>query len=385
MTITYFSNFLNHHQANVADELYEKLGADYTFVELCPIYDWLLKGGYSDLSSRPYVLQAWRSPENYRKAERLSLNSGVALFGGPETLKLEVLRAKTGKLTFDVSERWLKHGILNLASPRLLRYFWYYYMVFSKENVYKLCSSAYACGDHYKLHSFKNRCYKWGYFTRVDDFPLETSANFDVSSGETEVHHLMWCARFLRWKHPELPVRLARRLKDRGYKFVLDMYGSGDELKNTKRLVSELDVTDVVHFFGNLPNEEILEQMRRHEIFLFTSDQNEGWGAVLNESMSNACAVVASNMIGSVPFLIENDSNGLIFRSEDLDSLEENVSRMLDDPECRRRIASNAVRTMRNVWSPSNAADSLLRLIADLQAGCDTSITLGPCSKAMPI
>lgn len=384
MTVTYFSNFLNHHQANVADELYEKLGTDYTFVELCPIYDWLLKGGYSDLSSRPYVLQAWRSPENYRKAEDLALNADVALFGGPETLKLEVMRAKTGKLTFDVGERWLKRGLLNLASPRLLRYFWYYYTVFSKENVYKLCSSAYACGDHYKLYSFKNRCYKWGYFTKVEDFPFETSANFDVSSEETEVH-LMWCARFLRWKHPELPVRLAKRLKDKGYKFVFDMYGSGVELENVKRLASELEVTDVLRFQGNLPNDKILEQMRQHEIFLFTSDKNEGWGAVLNESMSNGCAVVASDEIGSVPFLVEDGVNGLVFKSEDLDSLETKVMSLLDNADCRRTIAANAMRTMRTLWSPQNAADNLLRLIDDLQAGRDTSIAVGPCSKALPI
>lgn len=384
MTVTYFSNFLNHHQANVADELYEKLGTDYTFVELCPIYDWLLKGGYSDLSSRPYVLQAWRSPENYRKAEDLALNADVALFGGPETLKLEVMRAKAGKLTFDVGERWLKRGLLNLASPRLLRYFWYYYTVFSKENVYKLCSSAYACGDHYKLYSFKNRCYKWGYFTKVEDFPFETSANFDVSSEETEVH-LMWCARFLRWKHPELPVRLARRLKDKGYKFVFDMYGSGVELENVKRLASELEVTDVLRFQGNLPNDKILEQMRQHEIFLFTSDKNEGWGAVLNESMSNGCAVVASDEIGSVPFLVEDGVNGLVFKSEDLDSLETKVMSLLDNADCRRTIAANAMRTMRTLWSPQNAADNLLRLIDDLQAGRDTSIAVGPCSKALPI
>lgn len=384
MTVTYFSNFLNHHQANVADELYEKLGTDYTFVELCPIYDWLLKGGYSDLSSRPYVLQAWRSSENYRKAEDLALNADVALFGGPETLKLEVMRAKTGKLTFDVGERWLKRGLLNLASPRLLRFFRYYYTVFSKENVYKLCSSAYACGDHYKLHSFKNKCYKWGYFTKIEDFPLETSVNFDVSSEETEVH-LMWCARFLRWKHPELPVRLARRLKDKGYKFVLDMYGSGVELENVKRLALELEVTDVLRFQGNLPNDKILEQMRQHEIFLFTSDKNEGWGAVLNESMSNGCAVVASDEIGSVPFLVEDGVNGLVFKSEDLDSLETKVISLLDNADCRRTIAANAMRTMRTLWSPQNAADNLLRLIDDLQAGRDTSVAVGPCSKALPI
>lgn len=385
MSITFFSNFINHHQANVADELYRITDKEYTFVELCPIYDWLLKGGYSDLSSRPYVLQAWKSKESYEKAVKLLYDSDVALFGGPEALKLEVLRAKTGKLTFDVSERWLKHGMLNLASPRLLRFFWHYYTTFAHQNVYKLCSSAFACNDHYKLHSFKDKCFKWGYFTKVEDFPLETAANFGVSSGETEVH-IMWCARFLRWKHPELPLMLAKRLKDKGYKFVLDMYGSGVELEHTRNLASELEVLDTVRFLGNLPNDEILKQMRQHEVFLFTSDKNEGWGAVLNESMSNGCAVVASNMIGSVPFLIEDGVSGLVFQSEDIDSLETKVMSLLDNAGYRRTIARNAIDTMRATWSPANAARQFLKLISAIQTGDNSLIPLqGPCSKAKPI
>lgn len=385
MSIVFFSNFINHHQANVADELYKLTNKEYTFVEMCPIYDWLLKGGYSDLSSRSYVLQAWKSKENYDKALHLLYESDVALFGGPEALKLEVLRAKTGKLTFDVSERWLKHGMLNLASPRLLKFFWNYYTTFAHRNVYKLCSSAFACNDHYKLHSFKDKCFKWGYFTKVEDFPLETAANFEASSGETEVH-IMWCARFLRWKHPELPVMLAKRLKNKGYRFVLDMYGSGVELEDTRNLASELEVLDAVRFLGNLPNDEILKQMRRHEVFLFTSDKNEGWGAVLNEAMSNGCAVVASNMIGSVPFLIEDGVNGLVFKSEDLDSLETKVASLLDNAEYRRTIARNAIHTMRATWSPANAARQFLKLISAIQTGDNSVIPMqGPCSKAKPI
>ena len=80
MTIAYYSNFINHHQANVSDELYKLTDEKYTFVELCPIYDWLLKGGYSDLSSRPYVLQAWKSDENYDKALKLLYEADIALY-----------------------------------------------------------------------------------------------------------------------------------------------------------------------------------------------------------------------------------------------------------------------------------------------------------------
>ena len=54
-----------------------------------------------------------------------------------------------------------------------------------------------------------------------------------------------------------------------------------------------------------MPNAKILQEMRKHEIFLFTSDRNEGWGAVSNESMSNGCMLVGSDGIGSIPFLVK--------------------------------------------------------------------------------
>lgn len=163
---------------------------------------------------------------------------------------------------------------------------------------------------------------------------------------------------------------------------MLDMYGSGEELEKTKNLTKFLNVEDVVCFKGNMPNEDILKAMRGHEIFLFTSDKHEGWGAVTNESMSNGCAIVASDAIGSVPFLVEDGVNGCIFRSCDLDSLCEKVEWLLDNNEKRVEMASNAYRTMRDVWSPKNAAKNFMILAEDLLNGKEPSIKEGPCSKA---
>ncbi len=383
MNIVYVSNFLNHHQKLVADILYSTEGIEYTFVETVPMYNWLKKGGYTDYSQEPYVLKAWENIENKQKTIDLVLTADIAIFSCPESLKYQVIRAKTGKLTFDVSERWLKRGWQNLASPRLLKYLWYYYTVFNHKRVYKLCSSAFACGDHYKLHSFKDRCYKWGYFTKVDR-NLDIEASLGVSTSET-LHTLMWCARFLKWKHPELPIQMAARLKEKGYKFVLDMYGSGKELEKTRTLSKLLNVEDIVCFKGNMPNDEILKAMREHEIFLFTSDKNEGWGAVANESMSNGCAIVASNAIGSIPFLVNDGINGCIFESCKLDSLCEKVEWLLDNPNERKKIAINAYHTMRDIWSPQNAANNFLKLVEVLQSGNNTMLINGPCSKAYPI
>lgn len=381
MKLVFITNYVHHHQIPLADEFYGMLGDGYKYIATDALPGWLIKGGYDPSISRPYVIRAYENKEERRMALQLANDADVVIIGSaPEDYVRE--RINAGKLTFRYSERWFKSRPWFLSGPRAWYNFWHDHIRYRNKPLYMLAASAYTCRDVNAVGAYKNKVFKWGYFTKVEDFPLEASANFCASSEEAEVH-IMWCARFLRWKHPELPIMLAKRLKANGYKFVLDMYGSGMELEPTKRLASELGVLDVVHFLGNLPNDEILKQMRRHEIFLFTSDKNEGWGAVLNESMSNGCAVVASNMIGAVPFLVEDGVNGLIFQSESIASLESKVESLLTNQKFRQRLAENAVVTMRTLWSSNNAAQQFLQLVQAINNQDINSIAKnGPCSQA---
>ena len=255
-----------------------------------------------------------------------------------------------------------------------------------------LCASAFASQDYNAMGAFIGRCYKWGYFPEI-----KSSIRINTQRYNTPVH-LMWCSRFLNWKHPELPIFMAKRLKDKGCAFILDMYGSGRYLVKSKKLVDKLDVGDIVKFHGNMANEEILEGMRRSDIFLFTSDKGEGWGVVANESMSCGCVLVASDSIGSVPFLVKDSENGCIFNGpsrrygfnrfgglvdrKSLISLTEKVEWLLNNPQERFRISRDAIRTIEEFWNPRVAAKNLLLLIDDIQNGRETSISVGPCSRA---
>lgn len=158
------------------------------------------------------------------------------------------------------------------------------------------------------------------------------------------------------------------------------MYGSGALKDRINRLIYKLGVDDVVFLKGNLPNEQILQEMRNNEIFLFTSDKGEGWGAVLNEAMSQGCAVVASDLIGAAPFLIEDGKNGLLFKSESLNSLYKKVKLLLDE-DYRTMISTNAVLTMQNLWNPQIAAERFIHLSDRMLRGLDTDYIDGPCSK----
>lgn len=382
MKVTFFGRSLNIHQVHFSDEMYKLLGENYVYALCIPLKEVGFKGG-KDFHNRPYCLTVCENEISRKTAYSLALTSDVAIFGA-DSLMYERIRMKhpSAGLSFEVSERWLKRGWLNVFSPNLLRWLWYYNCGhWDKKPLYKLCSSAYVAGDHFKLHSFIGKCYKWGYFTKVDSIDIEGLMDSTTSKRIT----IMWVARFLDWKHPELVVQLAKKLKDSGYDVKIDMYGVGARLKETKRLSNQLQVTDIVTFKGSVPNDEVLAAMRQHDIFLFTSDRREGWGAVLNEAMSNGCAVVASDAIGSVPFLIKDGANGLIFRSEDVDSLFKKVVYLIDNPTKKRELAIQAYHNMMNIWSPKSAAHNFMILVNDLNEGRDSSIIEGPCSKAIPV
>lgn len=380
MKIAFYTNFINHHQVPVADELFELTNGDFYFIETVKIPNSFIKNGYPDFSSKPYLIQTWKNQENKNKAINICKIADVVIFAASgEPLEYGILRAKTGKLAFEIGERWLKQGLRNLLSPRLIKNFWYYHTLFRKKNIYKLCCSAFAANDQYLMYSYINKCYKWGYF------PVVSNPN-NYDNNPNKIFHIMWCARFLSWKHPELPIKVAAKLKNKGYNFIINMYGSGVDEEKNKLLAKKLDVEDVVKFCGNLPNSEILNTMFNHDIFLFTSDRNEGWGAVLNEAMSNNCAVIASDQIGAVPFLIKNGENGYIFKSSDIDSLEEKLIYLFENPNEIKRIGKNANKTMNEIWSPSNAAKKLILLCEDLLSGGNGNVVSdGPCSKATPI
>lgn len=281
------------------------------------------------------------------------------------------------KLVFRYAERPLKHGPELLKYlPRLLK--WNYRNPPGKP-IYLLCASAYTAGDYRKFGLFKNRCYKWGYFPETRQYP-----NLDDLFIKKSKTTLLWCGRFLAWKHPDDALTVARRLKEAGVSFTLKMIGTG-ELENCLRQTIQAEgLQNCVELTGPMPPEQVRDYMEKAGIFLFTSDRQEGWGAVLNEAMNSGCAVVASDAIGSVPYLVKDRENGLVYHSGSVDELFERVKGLLDHPAEQRRLGEAAYRTIADLWNAEIAAKRLIALSQAILDG-DASPELfedGPCSRA---
>lgn len=379
MTVTYFTNFAHPSNLPFSDEMYRLIGDDYTLVEIKSPGEAALRSYGTTPAERPYILRPYQSGEKYRRAMQLGLDSDVVIKGWvPEAFIRE--RLKADKLTFRQQERWMKLIGRHILNP--LAWAWYLkiHTRFRSKKFYLLCTSAYAANDAALFCAYPGKRYKWGYFTASPGMDIEQV----LAAKRTGPVRLLWCSRLIGWKHPELAVKLAARLKQKGYDFHLDMVGSGPLADRLARLAHRLGVEDRVTLLGNLPNDQVMQMMRDHHIFLHTSDWREGWGITLGEAMDNGCAAVASDKIGAAPFLVQDGHNGFMFRSRSLRSLVAATEKLMDDPALREDICRNARLTMQQ-WSPAVAASHFLTLADRLSKGEQTEFLEGPCSIAKPV
>lgn len=375
---------MNHYHSQFSDELYRLTGGDFYFVETLRLPNELKKGGFSDYD-RPYIIRAWKSKAEAKKAMQLAVDADVMITGGGVfVVKYEKERLKYNKLTFESAERILKRGLLNMISPTNLLTQLSYHLLFYRKPLYKLCISGYAATDMYFQRAYINKCFKFAYFPSIPNMDPEII----IKNVKPEYTHIkiLWCARFIKWKHPELAVLLAERLREKGYDFEINMIGGGILLDKIEGLIERKGLVNYVHLIGNYPNKEVLEIMEQHHIFLFTSDKNEGWGVVLNEAMGRVCCPVASHLIGAVPFLLEHKSNGLVFESGNIESLTECVEYLINHPEEMKKMSMKAYYTVKNTWNPCEAAKRIIKLFEEFLSGnVSFSFKDGPLSVAKPI
>jgi glycosyltransferase involved in cell wall biosynthesis len=71
---------------------------------------------------------------------------------------------------------------------------------------------------------------------------------------------------------------------------------------------------------------------------LVLPSSHEPWGLVLNEGMCFGLPVIASNMVGAAPDLVQDGENGFVYPVGDLGALARSLARLIGDADLRRRM-----------------------------------------------
>ena len=388
MVITFVSNYINHHQlpfCEAISSLFEDV--DFYFVQTMPMEEKRLSMGWAmDESALPFLVLYYKDEE---RAKELILKSDVVLFGWTEG-KLSDLRQErlsSGKLSFCVSERIYREGQWKFISPKGLLNKRREHYAFRDKPVYLLCTGAFVASDFSLIRSYPGKMLKWGYFpdaSKASGSEKNTPATgaFSEDNSREEIK-ICWAGRLIDLKHPEFAVKVAAALKKAGYSFKMDLVGDGPLKERLKAMALEEEVSDIVNITGGKSPVEVLEYMRDADVFLFTSNYLEGWGAVVNEAMQSGCALVASAEAGAVPFLIKDGENGLTYKGGSYEDFESKVKHLFEHRDEIRHLGENAKKTIDGRWNAEHAAKELVRFCREFLSGKEPMPAAeGPMSRA---
>ena len=382
MKITMISNYMNHHQIPFSDALYEKIGENYRFIQTEPMEEERIQMGWGiETEKIPYVIFLDRQLELCKK---LIEESDILLVGWMEREDLIADRLNSNKLTIRISERLYREGQWKAISPKGLLRKYKEHTRYRKNPVYLLCAGAYVASDFSLVKAYPEKMYRFGYFPEFKNFTKEQLEEMHVwgkKKNEKEIQ-LVWAGRFIPLKHPEYAIQLVENLKKQGYRIHLHMIGGGELEGELKRRVQNGNLRKEITFYGFLKPGQVRTIMEKCHIHLFTSNQLEGWGAVVNEGMNSGCVEVVNVEVGAAPFLVSHKMNGMLYKNGSYEDMETQVRFLLDHPEEGNKIGLTAYKTIAEEWNAKEAARRLLVFYEGWKQGRIEVPEKGPFSPA---
>lgn len=363
LKIAFVSNYINHHQIPFCNEMDRLTNGCFTFVQTQPMEAERVCMGWHE-EERPGYVKRWYEEESF--CRELLMDCDAVLFGGTDDESYIQKRLAAGKLIVRISERLYKTGQWKAVSPRGLRRKYSDHTRYRNAPVYLLCSGAYVPSDFHIVRAYPGKMYCWGYFPETKRYDISELMG-QKGWTEEKAPRFLWAGRMIHWKHPELALETAKYLKSRGISFHMDIVGDGELKSHMENMWHSYGLESCVSLLGVQPPEQVRRYMEKADVFLFTSDRQEGWGAVANEAMNSGCALLADHMIGAAPYLVKPGENGFIFRdgrSEELLSLAE---RLATDEQLCRKVGEKAYNTIIETWNAENAAARLMKLLARLK------------------
>ena len=361
MKIVFVSNYINHHQIPFCEAMIEKLGpeGEFVFIQTEKVEEERLSMGWAE-TLPDYCICSYTDEKAHEECLKKIIEADLALIGWTTDMGLVMPRLKNGSLTMRISERLYKKGTLQAINPRGLIAKYKEHTAFRKNPVYLLCAGAYVASDYGIFHAYPDKCFKWGYFPELKDYGNDDP--LDLKSAPGEDIRLLWAGRFIDWKHADNALLVADAMKQADIPFHMDIIGTGEFEDKLKQIATERRLMEHVSFTGSMPPGKVREYMEKADIFMSTSDRQEGWGAVINEAMNSACCVIAPAEAGATPYLIRNGESGFVLRSDDTDSLVQSCIQAARYPDIRKMFGKNAYDTIKYLWNAGEAASRLIEL-----------------------
>lgn len=367
MKIALVSGFLNEHLLPICEELNKN--CEFYFIATQDLTQ--NPQQYKQELTKPYVVRSYLSKT---KAEEIVLDCDIVIFGGSSSELLK-LRKETNKISFIYTERLFKKGSWRRFIPSTAKILKNQF-INNSQNLYVLCSGSFVSKDLSLIGFDTSKCFKFGYFPTVEKLSVEEL----LEKKNNNKLKLLFVGRLLKWKRPIDTLKCCKKLKNAGIEFELNIIGDGPERKNLERYAQKNNL-DCVNFWGSQDKTSVLNYMQQSNLCFVCSDRYEGWGAVTNESLSQACPVIISDTCGATAYMIKNGLNSFSYPVANISKLYEKTLKFAKEKD-KTDFYKNAYDTIWNEWCAEIAIERFLNICNNLLNGQNPNIYInGPLSN----
>jgi len=153
---------------------------------------------------------------------------------------------------------------------------------------------------------------------------------------------LFWVRSFDKTYNPVLAVEILAKLKSKFPDAELCMVGPDKDgsLQKVKQRANELGVDSALKLTGKLSKEEWLKLSEDYDIFINTTDFDNHPVSVI-EIMAVGLPVVSTN-VGGLPYLIENNVDGMLVNPNNVQEFTEKIEKIISDSDTAVELTINA-------------------------------------------
>ena len=205
----------------------------------------------------------------------------------------------------------------------------------------------------------------------IDPEPFEKISKMkaDQSNGSKCPLNLLYFGRLIYDKGVHTAIEAVGLLKEKGLSkdIRLTILGSGhpEYEARLRQMVSQFGLDSWIEFVQKVSRDDVPKWLGRSDVFLFTSIWPEPMARSVMEAMAAGLLVIGTEVGGQSEMLLHNQ-NALTFEAEDANGLADHISRISQDNELRRRLASAGQKMVLHRFTLSRMVEDIERYLENI-------------------
>lgn len=155
-------------------------------------------------------------------------------------------------------------------------------------------------------------------------------------------------SRLVTLKQIDHIIKAISLIKKDNQEFILEIYGTGDELDNLKTLVKNNNLEKNVIFKGYTNNPL---EIYKESLFSITTSKTEGFSLGILESMACGTPVISYDFNYGPQEIIDNNKNGLIINKDNIKELSENIVYLKNNEKVLKEMSEKSIEKIEKKFS----------------------------------